>query len=149
MKWMIPLIIALPLVVVACDSDDDSDSAIEPEGTPAATMPTSTGTESTGTPDTGATGGTPDADNDLSTDDLSVDLIRQLIGTVSDIDPQTVNDVQLEGDTLMVMLEDQSVVDSAELNSACSDLNDALGFTDLEIVIESGGSELARCSFTG
>jgi len=138
MRWLIPIVATLPFLIMACDSDDDSDPTIEPEGTPAATLPAAS-PESSG----------PDASD--SEDLGSVDTVRDLLGSVSGIDPEMISDVQFEGRTLTIMLDqDDSFAESNDVQSICTDLNNAIGLADLEVVIESSsGGQLAQCTFTG
>ena len=136
MRWLIATLATLLLLVIACDSDDDSDTTIEPDPTIAATLP----------PDTGE-GSSSQGDTELG----SVDAVRELIGSVSDLEPGLIRDVELDDRKLTIMLtEDDSFADTNDVETICDDLNQAIGFSDLEIVIESSsGSQLAQCRFTG
>lgn len=137
MRWLIATLITLPLLAMACDSDDDSDTTIEPDPTLAATLPVDTPEAGSILPDEEELG--------------SVDAVKELIGSVSDLDPGLIRDVDVDDRTLTIMLtEDDSFAESNDVETICSDLNQAIGFTDLEIVIESSsGTQLAECTFTG
>jgi hypothetical protein len=118
---------------MACDSSDDSDATIEPDATLAATLP--------------ADGSSGALEDEIS----SVEAVKQLVAEVSDLEPEVVEDIEVEERTLTIMLnQDDSFAESSDVESICSDVNQAIGLPDLRVVIESSsGTPLAQCTLTG
>ena len=134
MRWMLIALAGPALFAFACNTDDDSDGTIRPDGTSAATTPSAS----------------PTPDSSLGSIEALIEQSKPLLARALDVDEETISDIDLEGRNLTItMEEDQTLGGPADFQEACENLTNAIGFTDVNIVIMStSGSELAECSMS-
>lgn len=134
MKWLLFTMAGLALFALACDTDDGSDGPIVPEATSSASSPSPSSTTT----------------SRIRPSEAIVEQIRLLIPRALNVNQDAVRDVDLEGRNLTITLdEEQSLGGPTDFEGACQDVTQAIGFTDLSVVIKSAsGSVLAECSMT-
>jgi hypothetical protein len=132
MKWMFITLAGFALFAFACDTDDESDGTIEPQGTSRVSTPVASPTSATG----------------AGSNDSALEQLKPVIARLLNVEQDVIDDVEFENRVLTITLNrDQSLGGPGDFESACNDLTQAIGFTDLRVVIEStSGSELAECS---
>jgi len=126
------VLMALPVLLVACDTTDDDDPL-----------------------DLGTGGGASTAEATSTAIDRaailgSVQEVQTFLEDASSrFDAGVISDVDYAGDTLSVTVtEDVAVLEDAQ--ELCTDLADSVAAADLSIIVRNGtGAELAACRFRG